>query len=249
MQADWTVFKNFVSSRSLSIQWIDLGTAYWLKAFDAQFDLECTLDKEVQLTEVEDFESNFKPNGNQTLSEPKDSDGSPLQRIKITTSGWAFQLHGVEFTTSNLSSIYSKKSDGSDIGFTTIKCYDEDNNLLTTQEDCDTLAIKTIVDWEPTYDYEIVGGFFKINAIPSEDVRLWVIGVPDVPIAYGGSKEFVSNINLKYIGLEEGIRADGRAPKYLEYSAVYHTNKMRLILTHPPGIKHNLHMILEIFKP
>lgn len=183
------------------------------------------------------------------LEPPKDSDGSPLWRNKITTTGWNYQLHGIEFKTSQLDSIVSKKSNGTDHGFTTIKCYDADDVQLTTQETCDTSAVKTVVDWEPTHDYEVVGGLFKMAQVPESNMRLWVVGVPDIPAAYGGSKEFVSNVNLKFIGLEEGIKADGRAAKYLTYSATLHTNKLRLILIHPAGYKHDFHMIFEIFKP
>jgi hypothetical protein len=95
---------------------------------------------------------------------------------------------------------------------------------------------------------EIIGGFLKQLSAPTDDIRLWVIGVPDVAEAYGGSKPFVVNINLKYIGLEEGVRVDGRAPKYMSYSATYHTNKIRMMIRHPAGVKHKLCMIFELFK-
>lgn len=186
---------------------------------------------------------------NNPLDIQRDSDGSLLSRSKITTTGWSYQLHGLEFKTSQLNSVYSKKSNGTDFNFTTIKCYDAQGNQLITQESCDTDSVKTVIDWEPTHDYEIIGGMFKIASVPTEDIRLWVIGVPDIPVEYGGSKEFASNINLKYIGIEEGVKADGRAPKYLQYNSELHTNKIRLILEHPAGVKHDIHMLLEIFKP
>lgn len=251
MQVDWSILKQFVTDRSLSIQWIDIYGKYYLTALDANFKLETIIiksDSPETDSDQYDFESNFKTNGNKRISEPKDSDGSPLQRIKITTAGWNFQLHGVEFTTSKLDSIFSKKDNGSDFGFTTIKCYDANNVLLQTQDDCDIGAVKTIIDWEPNHDYEIIGGMFKQHTVPSTDVRLWVVGVPDVPAIYGGSKLFTSNINLKFLGLEEGIKADGRSSKYLTYNAINHTNKLRIILKHDTGIKHDIHLILEIFK-
>ena len=104
------------------------------------------------------------------------------------------------------------------------------------------------MDWEATHDLEIIGGYLKQAVIPSDDLRLWVVGVPDVPEAYGGSKPFVVNVNLKYIGLEEGVRVDGRAPKYMAYSATYHTNKIRMIFRHAAGTKYKLSMIFELFK-
>ena len=59
---------------------------------------------------------------------------------------------------------------------------------------------------------------------------------------------FVINTNLKYIGVEEGVKVDGRAPKYMTYSATYHTTKLRLIFRHSAGFKHKMHMIFELFK-
>ena len=179
----------------------------------------------------------------------RDSDGSEIIRTKITTSGWSYQLHGVEFETSKLDSIYSKKEDESDYGYTSIKFYDSEGVELTTQASCDLFCVKTVIDWEPNHDYEAIGGMLKLDSVPLSDLRFWVVGVPDVPAIYGGSKVFVSNVNLKYIGIEEGVRADGRAPKYLIYDPVYHTNKLRLVFTHPAGFRHKLHMIFEIFKP
>lgn len=179
---------------------------------------------------------------------PKDSDGSPLYRAKITTSGWSYQMHNVEFKTAQLDSIYSKKQDGTDFGFTTIKCYDANDNQLSSQDDCDSLATKTVIDWEPTHDYEVIGGNFKQSVVPTSNVRIWVIGVPDIPANYGGSKLFVTGVNLKYLGLEEGVKVDGRAPKYLTYNATYHTSKLRFILKHDTGYKHDVQVMLEIFK-
>lgn len=183
---------------------------------------------------------------------PRDSDGVPYAKTKITTTGWAYQLHGLEFETSNLSSIYSKKYDGSDFGFCVIKCFKDSSGALVEcadQSDADLNCIVTQLDWHPTHDYEIVGGVFKQLALPNDDLRLWVVAVPDLPAASGGSKVFATNINLKYMGLEEGVKVDGRAPKYLTYSgAPYYTNKLRLILKHPAGLKHKAHMIFEIFK-
>lgn len=186
---------------------------------------------------------------------PRDSDGSPLSRTKITTTGWHYQLHGVEFETSKLDSIYSKKVDGTDYGYSSIKFYKSLDGVDTqitgedlNQEYLDTNCIKTILDWEPTHDLEIIGGMLKMNSSPSENLRMWTIGVPDIPEVYGGSKPFATNINLKYIGIEEGVKVDGRAPKYLTYSATYHTTKLRLIFRHSAGFKHDLHMIFELFK-
>lgn len=182
---------------------------------------------------------------------PRDSDGVAYAKTKITNTGWSYQLHAVEFEVSVINSLYSKKPNGTDFGFAVLKCFKDVSGTMvecTDQTDADTNCVMTQIDWEPTHDYEVMGGMFKQASVPSDDVRLWMVGVPDVPEAYGGSKVFVSNVNLKYMGTEEGVRVDGRAPKYMTYSAVNHTNKFRLILKHTAGFKHKAMVVFEIFK-
>lgn len=69
MEVTWTIFKSFVSSRGLSIQWVDLNDTYWLKAFDNIFELSCKLYKlNEDSTEIVDFETNFKSAGNKSIT-------------------------------------------------------------------------------------------------------------------------------------------------------------------------------------
>jgi len=187
-------------------------------------------------------------------SSQRDSDGAVLSRAKITTTGWHYQIQGVEFETSKLDSLHSKKADNSDYGFTVMKFHElisgveteiTGNNL--NQQYLDANCIKTLMDWETNYDIEILGGMLKQATATTEDIRLWVIGVPDVPEAYGGSKSFVTNVNLKYLD-GTGVKVDGKTAKYLTYSAQNHTSKIRLIFRHPVGCNHKLLMIFELFK-
>jgi hypothetical protein len=99
MIVDWLIFKDFVTSRSLSIQWIDDGQTYFMKAFDSYFSLECNLNKSNLNDYLTDFENNFKANGNKqiiisttSVSQPPFgakilSDGSKLFRRVRSTSG------------------------------------------------------------------------------------------------------------------------------------------------------------------
>ena len=179
---------------------------------------------------------------------PRDSDGALLSRSKVTQTGWHYQLHGVEFESSNLDSEYSKDVSGTDFGFCELKFYDDEEAELTIQDDIDTDCVKTVLSWEPTHDIELIGGLFKQSEIPTTNIRMWCVGVPDVPTQYGGSKPFVANVNLKFLGTEEGIRIDGRATKLLPYDATNHTNKMQFTFTHGAGVKHKMHIIFELFK-
>lgn len=254
IQVDWITFKQIIITKEIAIQYVEGVQFYTLLAFDGPMQLFCRIEKENNEDQI-DFEANYKSGANKKLSIPKDSDGSPLQRIKITTSGWHYQLHGLEFETSKLNSLYSKKVDNTNYSFGNLKFYESIDGIETeitgdnlNQSYLDSSCIKTIMDWEPTYDLEIIGGMLKMNTSPNEDLRMWVVGVPDVPEAYGGSKSFAVNVNLKYVGIEEGVKVDGRAPKYLTYNATYHTNRIRMIFRHSAGFKHNLMMVFEIFK-
>ena len=189
---------------------------------------------------------------NLLLGQPeRDSDGALISRTKVTETGWQYHMQGVEFTTSTIGSSthpYNHDEQGNNLGFASVKLYDDQDQEITTQIDADTNCVKTIIDWEPTYDYEVIGGALKMDAPTLLDVRVYVIAVPDIPKIYGGSKDFISSINMKYIASGDKVEADGRASKRLYYDAVNHTNKMRIILKHPAGAKCNFLMSFELFK-
>lgn len=175
----------------------------------------------------------------------KDSDGAVLSRIKAAPTGWTYQLRSYEFTTADLSSIVNKdaitNADQSDV---TMKLYDASDVQITDNAN-KANAVKTIVDYEPHWDYYIMGGSAKIMAVPTSDVRLSVVCVPDVPANYGGSKVMIQNVNLK---CHQTVEADGRAAKWLKYDTTYHTNKLRFIARHPAGEQHGISVLLEHFK-
>lgn len=181
-------------------------------------------------------------------SNPTDTDQSMIVRVKAAKAGWTYHLCGVELETSVLSSIYHKDADGNDYNEATIKFYDSDDVELTVQGDLDTDCVKTVIDFEPTYDYEIIGGTVKSDVAITTDYRIWVVAVPDLTVAQGGSKVMVDNINLRYIDPNNGVEADGRASKYMTYDATYHTNKLRLVIKHPAGGKEKIMIAYEMYK-
>lgn len=181
------------------------------------------------------------------IDQPKDNDEAIITRPKAAKAGWTYFLNPVEFTTSKLDSVHSKKHDGNNRSNATYKIYDANDVEITAVEN-ESNAVKTVVDYEPTHDYEIIGGQLQQHTKPATNIRLWVVGVPDVPENYGGSKEMVGGVNLKFIDPTDKVNADGRVSKYMAYSSTYHTNKLRLILKHNPGIQHEVMMIFEMFK-
>jgi len=180
----------------------------------------------------------------------RDAYGNIVQPInKFSEIGWNYHKQGISFETSQLNSLYNKDDKGSDLSFATLKCY---NDLLETTEssnqaDADLNCVKTVILWEPTFDYELVQGSFHQGSVPSNNIYMYCIGVPQVA-APAGSKEFICCLNLKLIPALNGFVADGRRPKRLNYNATYHTNEMKLILNHDAGYKHKASIAFEMYR-
>jgi hypothetical protein len=66
MVVEYSIIKDFCTTRALSIQYVDLGDSYELSAFDNIFKLECNLPKS-DTTNTTDFETNLKPGGNKPI--------------------------------------------------------------------------------------------------------------------------------------------------------------------------------------
>jgi len=175
---------------------------------------------------------------------PTDATGRPIVRNAVTIEGWSAQFHAVGFCTSKLNALRNHGDDGNALGFATAKFYDDENNELTTQEDIDSECVKTVIDWMPSHDYEIVGGQLMQAQPPASNVYLWVKGLPgilNVMFAQGG-------LNLKLCGQGGIADFDGRASKFLPYNSGAGTNKFQLILRHEAGVQHEVQLVLEIFK-
>lgn len=178
----------------------------------------------------------------------RDGDGVAFNRIKITHSGWHFQLYGMEFETAKKDSEVNTDVDGTDLGHLSLKFYDSNDQELTAQIDITASCVKTVADWEPTWDYEIIGGTFRQISVPASDVIFNCVAVPDLTAEQGGSVPFANNVNLRFVGTEDHIRADGRSPKQLAYDAVYHTNKLRFIIRHTTGLQHKIQLQMEVYR-
>lgn len=194
-----------------------------------------------------------------TDANQEDPESALVVRIKMAPKGWTYDIRGLEFSTSTLNSI--KNSDQNEVAYgdAILKFYERITNAdgttslaqITganlTQTYLDTNCVKTVIDLEPSYSYEIIGGYAKISAAPANDVRLYVVAVPDLP-APNGSKMMVRNVNFRFIGPTSRIEADGRTSKRLDPDPTYHTNKLSFQLLHGAGEKHNIMIALEHYK-
>jgi len=239
----WDSFKQFVSTKKAPVQFVDFTTHYLIQAKDGYFEYETVIVKDSNLDQT-NFESGIKLTANQTII---DTDGTVITRNKAAKTGWTYGLIPTELTTATVGSKISKLVDGTDRNGITVKFYDI-NDVEVTDGANDATIVKTVFDFEPAYDYEIIGGEISHITPPTTDVRVYVIGVPDVAAIYGGSKEMAGGINMKFIAAFGKVEADGRVAKFMKHDTTYHTGKIRFIFKHDAGVKHTVMVLMSIFK-
>jgi hypothetical protein len=247
---EWSDFKDQISTGSLTYKYLSIHNIYYIYAVDGLFQYECLIPQNGNSDQT-DFETNYKDDSFSTFSQ-FDTDGASIVRIKAAKKGWSFWAVPIEITTSTLSgSLYCKDSSGTDIPGLSCKIYDNSNTEITTAGILNAnlaTCVKTVLDFEPAFDYELIGGALRINSNPAQDVRLWIVGAPDIPAIYGGSKEFASGINLKFLAPDSSFEIDGRVTKYITYNSSTHQGKLRVILKHPAGLALNLQIIIHAYR-
>lgn len=254
VRVDWDTLKALQLAKNISLQYIDVDNTYYISLYDGQFNCHCTIDK-VDDPAVDsaqyDFEQNYKADANINLRQ-LDTDGAQIVRQKAAKKGWTYAALPLEFNTARLSdSLWSEEVSGQARSYITLKAYDSNNNEVTTPGllDINYASIcKTIIDIEPPYDYEVIGGSLRTSSSISNDIRLWIIAVPDIPVNMGGSKEMAGGINLKFLTPGNVYEVDGRVSKYLTYDANLHTNKLRFIFKYPAGTYESLSVVLEMYR-
>lgn len=247
----WSYLKNLITVSALPYKYFDFGDGnYYIFAVDMPFQYQCVIVKDGG-TDQTDFEANFKNSSNTTLSQ-FDSDGANIVRIKAAKRGWSFWSIPIEVVTSTLgASLFCQDSLGNSISWISAKIYDGSDVEITTagllNANLNT-CVKTVIDIEPTFNFEIIGGSLRINSNPTQDVRLWIVAAPDIPANLGGSKEFASGINMKFLSADNSWDIDGRVSKSVTYDPVYHSGKIRLIIKHPAGLQVNVMFIAQIYR-
>jgi hypothetical protein len=250
MEVSWSAIKTLINLKG-NLQFVEDDEILYLFWVDGTLSISCKILKNVQNQDLEDFNTNYRATANKNLIQ-NDDDGAQIVRVKAAKKGWSFWAVPIEITTSTLSgSLYCKDSTGVNVPGITAKIYDSENTEITTAGLLNAnlaTCVKTVIDFEPPFDYEIIGGSLRINSNPAQDVRLWIVGAPDIPAQFGGSKEFASGVNLKFMAPEAAFEIDGRVTKALTYNAVTHQGKMRIILKHPAGLALNMQIMIHIYR-
>jgi hypothetical protein len=243
ISVNWSELKTCADSMQINIRYLDIGSTYHIRASDGLFAMSCEIKKDGNSDQT-DFETNYKADANQPVN---DIDGALIVRNKSAMKGATFDAVPLEFKTSKLNSTYSKDYDNVARTTVSLKLYDVNDDEITLVAN-EGNAVKTVIDLELPYDFEVIGGTLFQYAAPANDVRIWVVVVPDLTPAQGGSKEMVGGINLKFFKTGMKLDADGRASKFLTFNNTSHTNKFRFIVRHPAGENHEIMAILEMYK-
>lgn len=262
----WSEFKTVVASKSLRPQYSEDSTTYDIYAVDSAFCWRFSLIK--GSADSDDFEANHKSTYNAQISPPTDSDNSPIQRPKTTKTGWHFEPRSIDFITSKYGTMYNRKhngngiDDGTDYGDAVMKFFDGSGNELSFQQtgyETETEAefqtrldggcVRTQIDWQATYDMDVIGGLMRIKNVPVDRAYFWAIVAPDIPEASGGSVPFIAGGRaLHMLGENDKVTCDGRGIKTFLYDPVYNSNKFRIVVKHGVGVKINLEVVFEHYR-
>lgn len=146
----------------------------------------------------------------------------------------ALNTMAVEFCTSDIGTIYCKDVDGNDISGLTYKIYDSGDVEITDPAN-EGNAVKTVVDYMPSFDYMMYGGQFFTRQDITVDVRLWAMVAPDIPAFMGGSEPVAESVNLRFIRSGAIWELDPKKWGELNYNGGAGSNKIRATFKHPTG--------------
>jgi hypothetical protein len=232
MRVDWKTLKKFIEDTSLYhytnyLEFPD-ETFVWISYQNQNF--ECLLSKGSQ--DFNDFDVNFKSKA--VLKDDISNDGRPFARITHVKEGRYLHDYFVEFETS--SKIINDNS-----GIFYVKLFDENGH----ETDDGTQAVKTCINFEPNYTYELYGGGLETIDTMTEVFYASAIINPDVPENQGGN--FVKIRNKRLLQPKENIFKSGFGTVEMKYIEGYHTNAMRVDISHVKGIKQKFQYEVQFY--
>lgn len=190
-----------------------------------------------------------------------DSDGSEIFRPKITKTGWRYDPRSLDWVTSKRASLYNKKLTGysistqTDIGDAILKFWDSTGAALVqgeSESDTDFQArltlycTSTAIEWQPTYDMDVIGATITVRTAPTNDAYFWAIAAPDIPEFMGGRASFGSGgFNLSHFNDNDKLEINGRGVKTILYDPVYNSNKFQFFCAHNAGAQIGLQIFFE----
>lgn len=196
---------------------------------------------------------------------PRDEQGKPYFTQSMTNTAWYYSPHSLDFYTAKYKSLYNRNhsgaeiDDGTDAGDAWLKFYDADGAEIvhggyeeSDEEYQARLAagcVKTIMSWEKTESFDVVGAQLYIANTPADRAYLWVIAAPDIPYEYGGSKPFMGRgMNLQMMQEKSVHQFDAKTSKTVHYDPIYHSGKVDCVVKHAVGAQIGIQLIFVLYE-
>jgi hypothetical protein len=203
--------------------------------------------------------------------ENHDEEGRPYTKDVITEPIWHYSPRSLDFYTSKHESLYNRSHlcdpnnvttggtiDGSlDLGDASMHFFDGTNTALTQgaeESDVDFQTrltgncTKTVIEFEPHWDYDVIGAKLQIRNPPSDRAYFWFVAAPDIPAEYGGSVVFMGGgMNLHFFSESETFYCDAKTVSRVTYDSVYHSGKVAIVAKHNVGVQIGIQMIYKFY--
>jgi len=189
---------------------------------------------------------------------------------EIMTLGMAddtshYEPRSLNFHTSVYDSLYNRNdsganiNDGVDYNDGHLHFYNTSNQEMNKEEN-ETIqefqtrltnnCVKTILEWEPAFDYRIFGGTLMVKNPPTNPAYFWVVVAPDYPAPMGSTPFISGGWELSYFQDKSYIKMDGKTCSKLVYQNGGYpgTNKLALICKHGIGVAIGIQMIFEFYR-
>jgi hypothetical protein len=258
MEVIWSEFKNIVDEKNLSIQFVKHNGNYHLKALDGSFNIECLIPDDSENSDTNDFETNYKTNGNRRIDRVDIDTGGLAMSPKWAPDGWHQQYFETEFETCNSGSdsIHEKSYLNVDLGYSSLKFFKSVEGVeveCTDQTDIDANCIRSDLLWMPPFDFFVKSGYVSQKVVPAQNIYVWVLAI-DLPDMFGGPQAVFANggINMTFVNERTKSGLDGVAASLVTYSHPQlgpgmGTNRFRFVTRHPAGFRHRIQVVLELF--
>lgn len=207
-------------------------------------------DFEVHMVEsVHTYELNAQSNGMFFKSfiyktDPKNSDQVEFETyfLQLTNVPFPTMIVGVTWSTSTINGIKAFDSSNSALNYFSCKIFDSNGDEITDQSN-DVDCVLSQIDFEPSFNYRLLGGNFYQKTQTVNDCYLNFIVLPDVL-----NLDAVTSANLKLLStnVSTGFQTDNSSK--LVYDAVAKTNRLRVKVFHDAGLKHEIYASLDIKK-
>ena len=191
--------------------------------------------------------------------------GYEIMTLSMADDASHYEPRSLNFYTSLYNSLYNSSHDGAGIydgtdhGDAHLHFYNTSNVELIkeeneTNEDYQTRVtancVKTILEWEPSFDYRIFGGTLMIKNPPTTPAYFWIVVAPDYPYPVGSTPFISGGWELSYFQDKSFVKMDGKTCSKLIYQNGGYpgTNKIGMICKHGVGVSIGIQMIFEFYK-